>query len=65
MNPQAPEKLGPLELYAAQRQQFRDAIITHKRSHRLAVGEKVTLLFEDREPLRFQVQEMLCLQQSH
>ncbi|MFP8876897.1 MAG: DUF3501 family protein, partial [Myxococcota bacterium] len=59
MKPLAPEEILPLEPYAAQRVRFRDAIIAHKRRRRLSVGGKVTLLFEDRETLRFQVQEML------
>jgi len=59
MKPLVPEEVVPLESYAAQRVRFRDAIIAHKRNRRLPVGENVTLLFEDRETLRFQVQEML------
>ena len=59
MKPLAPEEVLSLAHYAAQRARFRDAIIAHKRRRRLSVGGKVTLLFEDRETLRFQVQEML------
>ena len=62
MRPLAPEEMLPLEHYAAQRVRFRDAVIDHKRNRRLPVGDKVTLLFEDRETLRFQVQEMLCVE---
>lgn len=47
-----------LEAYGALRGAYRDAIIAHKRERRLPIGENVTLLFEDRETLRFQVQEM-------
>ena len=36
-----------------------EVITAHKRERRMAVGEHITLLFEDRETLRFQVQEML------
>ena len=59
MKPLAPEEVLSLEQYASQRARFRDAIIAHKRRRRLSMGGKVTLLFEDRETLRFQVQEML------
>lgn len=62
MRPLAPEEVVPLERYEAQRAHFRDTVIAHKRRRRLPVGEKVSLLFEDRETLRFQVQEMLCVE---
>jgi hypothetical protein len=51
-----------LEAYAALRPAYRDAIIAYKRERRLPIGENVTLLFEDRETLRFQVQEMLWVE---
>ena len=44
-------------LYEAVRPAYRAKVIAHKRKRRVAVGENVTLLFEDRETLRFQVQE--------
>ena len=52
----------PLAEYAGLRDGYRDALIAHKRSRRLPVGENVTLVFEDRETLRFQVQEMLWVE---
>ena len=58
----APEEVIPLDRYTEQRANFRNAIIAHKRNRRIAVGKKVTLLFEDRETLRFQVQEMLYVE---
>jgi hypothetical protein len=48
-----------LETYAGQRAEYRRRVIEYKRSRRLSVGERVSLLFEDRETLRFQIQEML------
>jgi hypothetical protein len=59
MNPLGPDDLVDLEVYARIRADYRRAVIEHKRLRRLAVGENVTLLFEDRETLRFQVLEML------
>lgn len=59
MKPLAPEDLLDLESYQRARDDYLEAIIAHKRQRRLAVGDCVTLLFEDRETLRFQVQEML------
>jgi hypothetical protein len=53
------EEIVDRESYAAIRDEYRRRVIEHKRVRRLAVGERVTLLFEDRETLRFQVQEML------
>jgi len=51
-----------LESYARVRREYRQRVIEYKRSRRLAVGERVSLLFEDRETLRFQVQEMLFVE---
>ena len=57
-----PEEVDPLNRYAEQRASFQTAIIEYKRNRRIAVGTKVTLLFEDRETLRYQIQEMLCVE---
>jgi hypothetical protein len=51
-----------LEAYADLRPEYRRRVIEYKRSRRLAIGERVSLLFEDRETLRFQVQEMLLVE---
>jgi len=51
--------LVSLETYDAVRDDFRARIMAHKRNRRVAVGDRVTLLFEDRETIRFQVQEMV------
>ncbi len=56
------EEIAPLAAYGAVRDDYRKAVITHKRARRLSVGPSVTLLFEDRETLRFQVQEMLWVE---
>lgn len=57
-----PGELADLERYARLRPEYRRAVIAHKRSRRMAVGDRVTLVFEDRETLRFQVQEMLFVE---
>ena len=62
MRPLAREEIVPLAVYASVRDSFRSAVIAHKRGRRLAVGPSVTLVFEDRETLRFQVQEMLWVE---
>ncbi len=62
MRPLRTSDLAGLEVYARLRDDYRRAVIAYKRARRMAVGEKVTLLFEDRETLRFQVQEMLLVE---
>jgi len=51
--------LWSLEEYAQKRDAFRQQIIAHKRARTLHIGPNLTLLFEDRETMRYQVQEML------
>jgi hypothetical protein len=48
-----------LETYAKQRPQLRQQIIEHKKQRTLAIGPNVTWVFEDRETVKYQVQEML------
>lgn len=62
MKPLALEEVVERERYARLRPAYRAAVIDHKRRRRLAVGENITLVFEDRETLRFQVQEMLWVE---
>jgi hypothetical protein len=47
------------EAYDRQRDAFRSRIIELKRRRRISIGPLVTLIFENRETLRFQIQEML------
>jgi hypothetical protein len=56
------EDIVDREKYAGLRSSYRAAVIDYKRNRRLAVGENITLLFEDRETLRFQVQEMVWVE---
>lgn len=51
--------LMSLEEYAARRVAFRQEIIAHKRERTLHIGPHLTLLFEDRLTMQYQVQEML------
>jgi hypothetical protein len=55
----SPEDLLSIEEYDQQRESFRSRIIALKSRRRLAVGPLITLVFENRETLRFQIQEML------
>jgi hypothetical protein len=59
VRPLTPDELLGLEEYEEARDDFRGAVIELKARRRLAVGDRVSLVFENRETLRFQVQEML------
>jgi hypothetical protein len=54
--------LLPLERYALERAAFRARVIAHKRERRLRLGPHMTLLFEDRLTVQYQVQEMLRIE---
>ena len=45
--------------YEKVRQEYRQQIIDKKKSRRVAVGDKVSLVFENRDTVIFQIQEML------
>lgn len=62
MQPLTRADLMPLETYAAERDAFRARALAHKRTRRLALGEHVMLLFEDRLTVQYQVQEMLRIE---
>ena len=54
--------LMKLEDYAAQRPAFRARVLEHKRARKLHLGEHLTLLFEDRLTVQYQIQEMLRIE---
>lgn len=54
--------LMTLEAYAKARPAFRAAVIQHKKRRQVALGNHVSLLFEDRITVRYQVQEMLRIE---
>jgi hypothetical protein len=51
--------LYSLEEYARHREEFRARVLDHKRHRRLHLGDNLTLCFEDRLTMQYQVQEML------
>ena len=53
------DSLMTLEAYAKAREEFRSLVMTHKKFRKVALGEHVTLLFEDELTIRYQVQEIL------
>ena len=53
------DDLYSLEAYEQQRDKFRVHVMQHKQHRRLPLGDCVTLIFEDRLTMQYQVQEML------
>ncbi len=53
------QDLHSLEDYAAMRDEFRAQIIEHKKNRVIQVGPNVTMHFEDRLIMQYQIQEML------
>ena len=53
------EDLHSLEDYSAMRDEFRAQVIQHKKNRVLQVGPNVTMHFEDRLVMHYQIQEML------
>jgi hypothetical protein len=51
-----------LEAYARERSSFRAKVIEHKKQRTVALGEHVTLQFEDELLVRYQIQEMLRIE---
>jgi hypothetical protein len=52
------DDIADLRAYEREREAFRDRVIELKRRRRVSVGPIVTFVFENRETVRFQVQEM-------
>lgn len=53
------EDLYSLEEYSKQRMDFRARVMEHKRCRKVALGDHIVLLFEDRLTMHYQIQEML------
>ena len=60
----ARDSLLSLESYAKQRTEFRARVLEHKKHRTVAIGEHVTLIFEDELTIRYQVQEMLRIERT-
>ncbi|MHB8416783.1 MAG: DUF3501 family protein [Myxococcales bacterium] len=54
-----PEDLWPNAVYEKARDEFRARLIALKGPRRVALGDSVTVLFENRDTVKFQLQEML------
>ncbi|MDH4186131.1 MAG: DUF3501 family protein [Nitrospira sp.] len=57
------QDLMPASEYERQREQFRAQIIGLKQRRRISLGPLITLVFENRETLQFQTQEMVRVEQ--
>ncbi len=64
MRPLTRQDLMSLEAYAAERAAFRARVIAHKQPRSVALGPNLTLLFEDRLTVQYQVQEMLRIERN-
>ena len=53
------EDLFSLEQYSKVRGQFRADVIEHKKNRKVHLGEHITMLFEDKKTIQYQIQEML------
>jgi hypothetical protein len=53
------DSLMTLEAYSKARTDFRKKVLEHKKLRTIALGDHVTLLFEDELTVRYQIQEML------
>jgi hypothetical protein len=63
MRPIGLEDILGRERYGAERDAIRRRIIAHKRTRRVAVGDRLSFLFEDRATIWYQTQEMLWIEQ--
>ena len=56
------EDLFSLEEYSLNRSAFRDKVMSHKQARRVAIGPNLTLYFESKLTIQYQVQEMLRIE---
>jgi hypothetical protein len=59
MDKLTPKDLLSLEAYHRERPRLRAEVLAHKRNRQVAIGPNLTLYFEDRVTMRYQIQEML------
>jgi len=56
------EDLMSLETYAAERNEFRARVMSHKKNRQVMIGDHCTLYFEDQLTIQYQIQEMLRIE---
>ena len=64
MTPLSAADIPALDVFETIRDELRARVIAHKAPRRVAVGDRVTLLFEDRETLRWQILEMCRVERT-
>ncbi|MCU1485718.1 MAG: fructose-bisphosphate aldolase [Actinomycetia bacterium] len=52
------DDIADLRAYEREREEFRDHVIALKKKRRVGIGPVVTVVFENRDTVRFQIQEM-------
>jgi hypothetical protein len=62
MNPLSRSDLMSLEEYSQQRIDFRQKVMMHKKPRQIPLGDHLTLYFEDRLTIQYQIQEMLRIE---
>ncbi|TNF99632.1 MAG: DUF3501 family protein [Gammaproteobacteria bacterium] len=62
MNKLNREDLYSLEEYSNVRPEFRAKVLEHKKARQIALGEHLTLYFEDHLTIQYQIQEMLRIE---
>ena len=62
MNKVTRDSLLTLEAYARARTEMRAKVLEHKKNRKVALGAHITLLFEDEQTVRYQIQEMLRIE---
>lgn len=65
MRPLALGEIVDADAYEPLRDAYRARVRPYKAARRIAVGDRVTMIFENRETVRFQVQEMLRVERIH
>ncbi|KAB2870972.1 MAG: DUF3501 family protein [Burkholderiaceae bacterium] len=56
------DSLMTLEAYSKARKQIKAQVIPHRRLRSVALGEHITVQFEDEKTIRYQIQEMLRIE---
>jgi hypothetical protein len=57
--------LYSLEEYSKIRDEFKKAAVNHRRQRQVTVGKHMTLHFEDRVTVKYQIQEMLLIERTY
>ncbi|HUP73510.1 MAG TPA: DUF3501 family protein [Acidimicrobiales bacterium] len=59
------DDIADMRAYERERAQFRQHVIELKRRRRVSVGPHITLVFENRDTIRFQIQEMARIERLY